>query len=247
MVVPSLLMLLGLAIIPWGGEVFHEVHHWLRKLPLGSYFSTAVQVGSYASLLGMGCIIYLLDRKRARYLTYLVCALSMAGAINTVVKQVAGRSRPEWSVSMSKDKRQELEDFAAAHKQYAISINKEDSWLGIRRDRPFFMDRYTSFPSGHACGALTIAAFLSVLYPAARKFWITVGVSCALARVYGERHYLEDVLVGGSLGWIVAMWVFSWEWPMLLGNMILSSRRKNPEADLLRHELGNEGYDQSAV
>lgn len=60
-------------------------------------------------------------------------------------------------------------------------------------------DRYKSMPSGH-----TSLAF-AIFTPFAEKYsrWIyLVPATVAIGRVYQQKHWLTDVMVGGGLGWI---------------------------------------------
>ena len=72
-----------------------------------------------------------------------------------------------------------------------------------QRRRPDGSDQY-SFPSGHTANTFAIARYVqrdfgtpSSLLPYA------LAVTTAMGRIEGGRHYLSDVLMGGSLGLIV--------------------------------------------
>jgi membrane-associated phospholipid phosphatase len=77
-----------------------------------------------------------------------------------------------------------------------------------------------------------MVAFLAAVYPKGRWIWFLLGIGTGLARVRLRHHYPEDVLCGGALGWIVAQWVFTWRWPLALGDwvvgMISRVRRREP-------------------
>jgi hypothetical protein len=75
--------------------------------------------------------------------------------------------------------------------------------LAVQRRRPDGSDQY-SFPSGHTANTFAIARYVqrdfgtpSSLLPYA------LAVTTAMGRIEGGRHYLSDVLMGGSLGLIV--------------------------------------------
>ncbi|MDC5856948.1 phosphatase PAP2 family protein [Vibrio europaeus] len=69
---------------------------------------------------------------------------------------------------------------------------------------------YKSFPSGHAAGAFSGAAFLQTRYGAA---WgipaYAAATFVAASRVHGNRHYADDVLGGASIGFLVNQLVVS--------------------------------------
>lgn len=79
------------------------------------------------------------------------------------------------------------------------------------RERPFtagdgdggFNEGGTSFPSGHAIGAFSLAALLAQHDPQAtwaNRFGYLLAGSIGVARVTGKEHFPSDVLVGGTLG-----------------------------------------------
>lgn len=71
---------------------------------------------------------------------------------------------------------------------------------------PFHRD-FQSFPSGHAAGAFAVATVFSEAYKDTYHFlpYICYGLAglISLSRVYDNEHYLSDVMVGASLGYII--------------------------------------------
>lgn len=59
----------------------------------------------------------------------------------------------------------------------------------------------SSFPSGHAAGAFSLATVLSNRYPRLRPVFYLVASAVALSRVYLGRHYPSDVLAGSLIGY----------------------------------------------
>src|SRR5262249_37190459 len=74
--------------------------------------------------------------------------------------------------------------------------------------------RNSSFPSGHAANAMALAWMLSRRWPRAR--WALWGFAAlvSFSRIWLDRHFLSDVVVGGLLGVGVAMLVVR-VWPGL--------------------------------
>lgn len=214
--VPSLVVAAALAILPITGPVYRHSHSILHALPMDSYFATAVQFASSTVAIAIAALVVLLDPAHRRYVPYFLVALILAGNLNMLVKITAGRARPTWGVALSHSNRDELMKGSASD-QVIIERAGLDKWLWMGHSRRWLDDRYNSFPSGHAVSAFVTAAFLCLLYARARVVWLVLAISCAAARVRFRRHFPEDVMVGGALGWIVSMWVFSWCWPMRLG------------------------------
>lgn len=217
---PLAIALLGLALLPWSGVTFKFVRNLLHKLPVDSLFSTATEVPTWPVWLFIVIIIFRMDRPRARYVPYMLVGLLATSAINTPMKQITGRSRPEWSIALSNKKFKTLQQLNQSATEYQFPMEKIDHWYGLAMPRPFFIDRYASFPSGHSAAVFAMAAFFCVLYPRMRNVWLATAILCGLARVYDQRHYVEDVMVGGTIGWMAAHWAFSWHWPLRLGDRL---------------------------
>ena len=69
-----------------------------------------------------------------------------------------------------------------------------------------------SFPSGHAAGAFMMAAIIRRRFGKKMQFVYGWAVLVALSRVYIGAHYPSDVIVGGFLGWLMAILVI-WKLP----------------------------------
>jgi membrane-associated phospholipid phosphatase len=113
-------------------------------------------------------------------------ALAISGAVTALVKGIAGRDRP--------------------------SLNNQDA-DDFRVGGGFSGDGHSSFPSGHATAAFAVASVVasesSFRWPRASRF-IQPGVyalatSVALARVYSEKHWASDVVVGAGIGMLTGM------------------------------------------
>lgn len=211
-----LIALLGLALLPFTAHTHPWIYNTLQRLPLRSVLSTMMQFATVGCITACALAIVLLDAPRRRYVIYLVLAVLSAGAVNGLAKQVSGRARPPYSIMMGSKEKHHLEKYVAVHPGSPISTGPEDKWLLFSSHRPFLMDEFGSFPSGHAAAAFAFAAFLVVLYPRGRLLWLVLAVMCAIARVRFRRHFTEDVLFGAGIGWVIAAWVFTWKWPARL-------------------------------
>lgn len=223
LILPGVAVILGCCLIPWAATSYRMVRHVLVALPLRSFFATCVQFATWTMIAGTVLVIWALDARKRRFLAYCVMALLVAGILNGVVKIAAGRVRPEWSVALDQRNEEKLTEDEKFHNDLTTTDParmKADQWRWFTSERTYLLDRFESFPSGHACALFALAAFLCVIYPQARVIWILAAIGGSLARVRFERHFPEDVLVGGAIGWAVAQWVFSWRWLMILGRRI---------------------------
>ncbi|HEY6987628.1 MAG TPA: phosphatase PAP2 family protein, partial [Bryobacteraceae bacterium] len=74
-----------------------------------------------------------------------------------------------------------------------------------------FWHRQQSFPSGHAMSTWAVATVISREYHQNR--FIRYGIFAfpiviSAARLGGQRHFLSDVVAGGSIGYLVGGWIY---------------------------------------
>jgi membrane-associated phospholipid phosphatase len=76
-----------------------------------------------------------------------------------------------------------------------------------------------SFPSGHTASAGAYGGALAAFYPPLRPAMIVLASGTGASRIWKERHFLSDCLVGGLLGWCIAggiarsrRWKPVWDW-----------------------------------
>jgi membrane-associated phospholipid phosphatase len=65
-----------------------------------------------------------------------------------------------------------------------------------------------AMPSGHAAGAFAAAVAVSLVHPRLRWPLLVLAALIALSRIWLGVHYLSDVLVGATLGTVVALVVY---------------------------------------
>jgi membrane-associated phospholipid phosphatase len=68
----------------------------------------------------------------------------------------------------------------------------------------------SSFPSSHAANAFAIAWVLARRWRRGLPWFLILATGVALARMYLNRHYMSDVVVGSAIGWICADRVLAW-------------------------------------
>ena len=84
------------------------------------------------------------------------------------------------------------------HRPYQDDPPNPMIWEG-----PFHGFDYTSFPSGHATTAFAIATVLATSYQ--HTIWVPIvcyslATGVALSRVYDNKHWASDVLIGSAIG-----------------------------------------------
>lgn len=211
-VIPFLVMLFSIAILPFAEFNWKFTYNLLNSLYIDDFFSTAKQFATITTIASIVIIIWLFDLKNRKYVFILLLALGISGITNEIIKQTTGRARPNYSINIDKDQIKKINKYLQEHPESPIKAEPYDQWLLFKKNRHYFDDNYSSFPSGHSNAGFVIAAFLIVLYPRGRILWFIIAFGCALARVRFRRHFPEDILFGGGLGWLIAQLVFSWRW-----------------------------------
>lgn len=92
------------------------------------------------------------------------------------------------------------------HRPYQDNPSNPRLWEG-----PFTGWDYTSFPSGHTSTAFALASFISSVYK--DKIWVsivsyTLATGVAWSRVYENKHWPSDVLIGAALGFAIGKTVY---------------------------------------
>lgn len=68
----------------------------------------------------------------------------------------------------------------------------------------------SSFPSGHATMEFSMDSVLAHEYPsvASKIFWYGLGTAVSASRVIGRDHFPSDVIMGGTLGYLVGTHIY---------------------------------------
>jgi len=108
---------------------------------------------------------------------FLFISLSVSGLFSTLIKWLVGRYRP-------------------------VMLLKENlfgfSYFGVGHE-------LTSFPSGHAVTAFSLAAAVSILCPRAGIPAFIIAIFIGITRVILTSHYLSDVIAGAGIGILLTM------------------------------------------
>lgn len=86
--------------------------------------------------------------------------------------------------------------------EYFDSQNYGMTWF----DRGY---EIASFPSGHSATALGVAAAVALLFPRYRYPVLIYGALVTFSRVVVTKHYLSDVLIGGYIGVLVSVYLYT--------------------------------------
>jgi len=99
-----------------------------------------------------------------------------------------------------------ISSVSVASLKFLVGRARPHAWEGSQSFHPFSTSsRYTSFPSGHACAAFSVAASIAGESEsrAVDILVYSVATLAAVARVHDEAHWASDVLVGSALGYFI--------------------------------------------
>jgi membrane-associated phospholipid phosphatase len=158
---------------PQGSALLHHAANYVNVAG-----SPGVLVAS-ASLYAIGRVSH--QGRLARLGLYGTEAIAVSGAVTALIKGIVGRGRPY------------------------LDENDPD---GFGLNRGFRDGKDTSFPSGHATAAFAAAAVVAGeskrWWPHAARYVVPAAYGgatlVALARVYSDKHWASDVVMGAGIG-----------------------------------------------
>ncbi len=150
-----------------------EVHRYLRTVEA---FGTIYGQGML--LLGVFFVLPSLRRRIPRVLA----APIVAGLAANVIKLMVGRQRPKY-----------------------FDVTNASAADAFERFFPFLHDGASlkSFPSAHTASAVAFAVLMSHLFPRGKWLFGITAALVAVQRIEVCEHFISDVLVGATVGWLV--------------------------------------------
>ena len=157
-------------------RLFVLINSTLRWAPLDAAWVVLSDIGRWGIVLVPALAFVRLGwRKMARRMAVLLVFVAIGAGINTGIKEVVGRPRPQ-------------KHFRGEEGQFVVPMNVLEK-VGRR-----------SFPSGHSMLAFLCMTYLAL---AERRHWrwaIMLAALIAVSRVYVAAHFPFDCVVGGLHG-----------------------------------------------
>lgn len=156
------------------------------------------QYGQFTATAIAMVLILLLDRDRARRRAignWLAGAAATLLLVN-IVKMTVGRPRPKFDDPWG---------FIGPLGRYPVRA--DDPAFGLRYPWEFWRGISSdlwSMPSSHTAYAVVMSVSLAVMYPRLRVFALVMAVLVGVCRVVLNSHYPSDVVVGATLGYLMA-------------------------------------------
>ncbi|HVJ79575.1 MAG TPA: phosphatase PAP2 family protein [Planctomycetia bacterium] len=184
----AIIAVVALAVCFWwaDGALYRFLHSYFnvntRPVPYGMAFPhrvlrSAEDWGENVYIILVLFAMWKLDRRKRSRVFCVVVAALAATGVVEVLKRTIGRERPTLS-----------EGRFVAHGLNSAGVSQ-------------------SFPSGHTASAAAYSGAIASFYPPVRSACFAIAVGCGANRIWKERHYLSDCLVGGWIGWAMARWM----------------------------------------
>jgi membrane-associated phospholipid phosphatase len=156
------------------------------------------QFGGAASLLIAFALVASLDADRLRRFLDLGVAAGVVALAALAGKMLIGRPRPTLDDPFTV--LGPFTPYPLANEATPPTIELTYAWQFTAEN----VEQLWSMPSSHTTAAVTLAAFLAVVYPRLRAFAIGMATIVGLCRVLFGAHYPSDVLVGAGLAIAIA-------------------------------------------
>lgn len=170
------------ALIAWGDQPIYKLNNEIQSEGLDKLSDKLEPIGNVYSYLAVGAILLkgVVTQDNYAVETGFIAMESFAftGVFNRAAKMLAGRARPNES------------NTTTAH-----------DWHGPFIANPFF--NHVSFFSGHTTTTFSIASVFAYRYKDTEWVpYVAYGLASlgGLQRIYGNRHWASDVLVGAAIG-----------------------------------------------
>jgi len=168
-----------------GAKDYSDTHGWVHD-----FGSAMTRMGGWGALATAGAFFgigLVFKEERARDTGILAMnAMAQSFLVTNILKGFSGRQRPYYG-------------------------DGSDRWAGpvgfFKRYEKANEGLYSSFPSGHAATAFSLATVVALQYR--HRAWVqvlayTVAAAVSLSRVTEDRHWMSDVVVGSVLGHFIA-------------------------------------------
>ena len=153
--------------------------------------------GGMAILLAV--LVWRLDRTNARRLLDFLLAMLLAAFATLPMKMLTGRPRPRPDMLETYDSLDFLGPFGAHPFGPEVGVHHAwEFWTNISSD-------LWSMPSSHTVYAVVTSVWIGAMYPKLRALAWTLAAIVGCARILFGAHYPTDVLVGATLGYLVAV------------------------------------------
>lgn len=174
-----------ISLLYFDALIFYATDAFWHTEPAQELGRIADDLGHRVTVFLIGVLLIVLSRQRWRTMApAMLFGLAIQGLLVNAIKGLVGRSRPC-----------DLADLGVAPAFHGPAYDGN------------------SFPSGHATVAFMIATLAAAYFPRWRWPAYALAVFVALGRIALDKHFLSDVTVGATLGYLVAC-LMLYRWPL---------------------------------
>ena len=177
------------SVISIDRQAFLFINHALAHPALGFLFECITRLGEgWYTGIAAGLFFALYDRKGLwRHLPLIVLSMTLGGALNGFLKNLADRPRPL--------------------KEFADLISTGGEWVNVVG----YPLKNWSFPSGHTQTAFAAGAYIAFAYksPAVKTAALATALLVGISRMAMGVHFPLDVLAGAAVGSCVSLAIWA--------------------------------------